>query len=101
MEYYDKASVSFRQQLGNITQDNIHCIYMFSVMALCINMAMTQCKGLGFDKQQSLLDWASTGFFPDFLLVLLRVDPLRALSALWVAAAALVVVGVRRAQLVA
>jgi len=80
MEYYDKASVSFRQQLGNITQDNIHCIYMFSVMALCINMAMTQCKGLGFDKQQSLLDCvpvffelglASTSFFityPEWML---------------------------------
>ena len=56
MEYYGKASVSFRRQLSNVTQDNVHCIYMFSVMAFCINLALTQCTDLSLDKQQSLLD---------------------------------------------
>jgi len=79
MEYYDKASTSFRQQLENITQNNIHCIYMFSVFALCINLAMTQYTGLSFDKHYSLLDHipvffdlglASTSFYlkyPDWM----------------------------------
>ncbi|KAG9246344.1 hypothetical protein BJ878DRAFT_574111 [Calycina marina] len=78
MEYYDKASVMFRKQLDTITQDNIHYIYMFSVMAMCINMAITQCSG--GDEHATLLDrvplllelsLASTSFFtkyPEWML---------------------------------
>lgn len=43
MEYYDKGSGAFRAQLLDVSPENIHSVYMFSFMAMAINMALSQC----------------------------------------------------------
>ncbi|KAE9961283.1 hypothetical protein EG328_004094 [Venturia inaequalis] len=43
LEYYDKASESFRQQLSNITPTNFHSMYMFAFMAAAMYMARPLC----------------------------------------------------------
>lgn len=43
LEYYDKASESFRQQLSNITPQNFHSMYMFAFLAASIYMARPLC----------------------------------------------------------
>lgn len=43
LEYYDKASESFRQQLSKITPANFHSMYMFAFMAAAMYMARPLC----------------------------------------------------------
>lgn len=43
LEYYDKASESFRQQLSNITPSNFHSMYMFAFLAAAMYMARPLC----------------------------------------------------------
>ncbi|KAH7256307.1 hypothetical protein BKA59DRAFT_412767 [Fusarium tricinctum] len=43
VEYYDKASRSFRAQLENVTSENAQKIFMFSFLAVSVNMALGQC----------------------------------------------------------
>ncbi|KAF5001656.1 hypothetical protein FGRMN_962 [Fusarium graminum] len=43
VEYYDKASRSFRAQLENVTAENAQKIFMFSFLAVSVNMALGQC----------------------------------------------------------
>lgn len=47
MEYYDKASTAFRKQLSDITKENVHCIFMASVMATSISVAFPRFLGVG------------------------------------------------------
>lgn len=54
MEYYDKGSGAFRAQLLEVSPENIHSVYMFSYMAMAINMALSQCVPDG-DGNQSML----------------------------------------------
>ena len=54
IEYYDKGSKAFRAQLLNVSPENIHSVYMFSYMAMAINMALSQCVPDG-DGNQSML----------------------------------------------
>ncbi|OBS26323.1 hypothetical protein FPOA_00264 [Fusarium poae] len=43
VEYYDKASRSFRAQLENVTAENAQKVFMFSFLAVSVNMALGQC----------------------------------------------------------
>ena len=54
MEYYDKGSGAFRAQLLEVSPENIHSVYMFSYMAMAINMALSQCVPDG-DGNQSMI----------------------------------------------
>jgi hypothetical protein len=58
MEYYDKGSGAFRAQLVDVSPENIHCVYMFSTMAMSINMALFQCVEYGedFQHQETMLE---------------------------------------------
>jgi hypothetical protein len=40
LEYSNKASVNFRAELSNITQDNLHLLYYFAMMAAAFNFAV-------------------------------------------------------------
>lgn len=51
LEYYDKASESFRQQLSNITPANFHSMYMFAFIAAAIYMARPLCPLEQRDRQ--------------------------------------------------
>lgn len=42
-EYYDKGSKAFRTQLLDVSPQNVYSVYMFSFMAIAINMALLQC----------------------------------------------------------
>lgn len=42
LEYYDQASKAYRVELGNITEDNVQSVYVFSSVAVSINMALMQ-----------------------------------------------------------
>lgn len=57
MEYYDRGSGAFRAQLLEVNPDNIHSVYMFSYMAMAINMALCQCvqNGDGNQQQETML----------------------------------------------
>nr|RBQ98718.1 hypothetical protein FVER53263_00309 [Fusarium verticillioides] len=44
VEYYDKASRSFRAQLENVNSENAQKIFMFSFLAVAVNMALGQCS---------------------------------------------------------
>lgn len=44
LEYYDKASRSFRAQLERVTSENAQSMFMFSFLAVSINTALAQCK---------------------------------------------------------
>ncbi|KAM0551771.1 hypothetical protein ACHAPJ_008340 [Fusarium lateritium] len=44
LEYYDKASRSFRAQLENVTAENAQKMFMFSFLAVGVNMALGQCS---------------------------------------------------------
>ncbi|KAG5755468.1 hypothetical protein H9Q70_001961 [Fusarium xylarioides] len=44
VEYYDKASRSFRAELENVNSDNAQKIFMFSFLAVAVNMALGQCS---------------------------------------------------------
>ncbi|KAF5720445.1 nicotinate phosphoribosyltransferase [Fusarium mundagurra] len=44
VEYYDKASRSFRAQLENVNSENVQKIFMFSFLAVAVNMALGQCS---------------------------------------------------------
>ncbi|KAM0432219.1 hypothetical protein ACHAPT_004755 [Fusarium lateritium] len=46
LEYYDKASRAFRAQLENVTPDNVQKMFMFSFLAVGVNMALAQCEGM-------------------------------------------------------
>ncbi|CAM1506081.1 Fc.00g057220.m01.CDS01 [Cosmosporella sp. VM-42] len=46
LEYYDQASRSYRAELRNITPENVHCLWVFSSIALAVNMAIIQCEHL-------------------------------------------------------
>ena len=52
MEYYDKGSGAFRAQLLDVSPENIHSVYMFSNMAMAINMALSQCVQDGDNDHQ-------------------------------------------------
>ncbi|QDS67906.1 hypothetical protein FKW77_008395 [Venturia effusa] len=43
LEYYDRASASFRRQLSNITSENFHSMYMFAFLAAAMYMARPLC----------------------------------------------------------
>lgn len=43
LEYYDKASEAFRQQLSNITPTNFHSMYIFAFLAAAMYMARPLC----------------------------------------------------------
>ncbi|RBR26756.1 uncharacterized protein FIESC28_00457 [Fusarium coffeatum] len=43
VEYYDKASRSFRAQLEDVNAENAQKVFMFSFLAISINMALGQC----------------------------------------------------------
>jgi hypothetical protein len=43
LEYYDKASESFRQQLSDVTPKNFHSMYMFAFLAAAMYMARPLC----------------------------------------------------------
>jgi hypothetical protein len=43
LEYYDKASESFRKQLNNITPANFHSMYIFAFLAAAMHMARPLC----------------------------------------------------------
>ncbi|KAF5978130.1 nicotinate phosphoribosyltransferase [Fusarium coicis] len=47
VEYYDKASRSFRAQLENVNSENAQKIFMFSFLAVAVNMALGQCSAFG------------------------------------------------------
>jgi hypothetical protein len=55
LEYYDKASSSFRAQLSNVTPENHHCMYIFSAMATAINMAIPLCMRDGDSTLQRMV----------------------------------------------
>jgi hypothetical protein len=40
LEYSNKASASFRAELSNITQDNLHLLYYFAMIAATFNFAL-------------------------------------------------------------
>ncbi|KAF4448709.1 hypothetical protein F53441_7918 [Fusarium austroafricanum] len=44
VEYYDKASRSFRAQLENVNPENVQKIFMFSFLAVAVNMSLGQCS---------------------------------------------------------
>lgn len=46
LEYYDKASRAFRAQLENVTPENAQKMFMFSFLAVGVNMALAQCEGM-------------------------------------------------------
>ncbi|KAJ4324373.1 hypothetical protein N0V84_003934 [Fusarium piperis] len=46
LEYYDKASRAFRAQLENVTPENVQKMFMFSFLAVGVNMALAQCEGM-------------------------------------------------------
>ncbi|KAF5023452.1 hypothetical protein F66182_4497 [Fusarium sp. NRRL 66182] len=51
LEYYDKASRSFRAQLENVTSENAQKMFMFSFLAVSVNMALGQCSAFeGLDQ---------------------------------------------------
>lgn len=52
MEYYDKGGKAFRAQLLDVSSQNIHSVYMFSFMAMAINMALSQSAHDVKDNQQ-------------------------------------------------
>lgn len=57
LEYYDKASRVYRTELDNITPANLKCVFIFSSIAVLINMAIPQCERLvGGDESQRILD---------------------------------------------
>ncbi|KAM5348968.1 hypothetical protein ACJ41O_008791 [Fusarium nematophilum] len=43
LEYYDKASRSFRAQLENVTPENVQKVFLFSFLAVAVNMCLPQC----------------------------------------------------------
>ncbi|KAF7547482.1 hypothetical protein G7Z17_g7697 [Cylindrodendrum hubeiense] len=56
LEYYDRASRSYRKELNSITPDNLKAVYVFSSMAFLINMAIPQCESMvGDDDSQSIM----------------------------------------------
>ncbi|KAK7409346.1 hypothetical protein QQX98_008470 [Neonectria punicea] len=56
LEYYQKASKSFREDLGSITPENLKAMYVFSSIAVLINMAIPQCEDMtGGGEPQSIL----------------------------------------------
>lgn len=58
LEYYDRASRVYRVELDNITRENLKCVFIFSSIAVLINMAIPQCERLigGYDSSQRILD---------------------------------------------
>ncbi|KAF5005674.1 hypothetical protein FDECE_7908 [Fusarium decemcellulare] len=57
LEYYDKGSRQFRAQLEDVKPENSQQMFMFSFLAVGINMALAQCRDIiSFDEQQNILD---------------------------------------------
>ena len=58
MEYYDKGSGGFRAQLLDVTPENIHYVYLFSTMAISINIGLSQCVEYGenIQHQETMLE---------------------------------------------
>ncbi|KAI5467922.1 hypothetical protein BGZ63DRAFT_39728 [Mariannaea sp. PMI_226] len=56
LEYYDRASRAYRAELANITPANLKGVFVFSSIAVLINMAIPQCERLvGGDESQDIL----------------------------------------------
>ncbi|KAH7161231.1 hypothetical protein EDB81DRAFT_643778 [Dactylonectria macrodidyma] len=56
LEHYDKASRAYRKEIENITPGNLKAVYVFSSIAVLVNMAIPQCEEMvGGGEPQSIM----------------------------------------------